>query len=210
MQLNPEMYAAYQMRFDVQLRVSRMFSAQTVAEPRQDGFLRYSEDMKSQSTHVRTLSNVEKAALPASICADIELDLVEIHRRKWTPFTPYYVSVVRGNKVYYPNDPGPSGHPLHLAHLVHEVVHVWQYLHLGVSLFDPQWVYDRRYRYHLNDGDIFRSFGLEQQAAIAEDSFRIQNGLAYRWARNKPSTRLLDHTVSRCNAPVNLPIAWRA
>ncbi|NNC37994.1 MAG: hypothetical protein HKO02_11090 [Hyphomonadaceae bacterium] len=155
--------------------------------------------MKSQSYPIRRLSAFESNIIPASISAGIDLDAIEIHKRKWTFLTPAYCSVVRGNKIYFPNDPGPSCHPLHLAHLVHEVVHVWQYLHLGISLFHPRWAYDRRYQYQLNPGDRFLSFGWEQQAAIVEDCCRVQHGLPERWAINSPCPDLLAHTIACCD-----------
>lgn len=163
--------------------------------------------MKSQSYPIRRLSVSEKKIIPASISAGIDLDAIEIHKRRWTFLTPSHYSVVRGNKIFYPKDPGPSRDLLHLAHLVHEVVHVWQYEKLGIGMYAPQWL-DRRYHYELHQGDIFQSFGLEQQAAIVEDSFRVQNGLKPRWAENSPSLHLLRETVEDCDAPVKAATGW--
>jgi len=153
--------------------------------------------MRSKNTQARSLSELEKSVIPAAISAGIDLDAIEIHKQKWTIFTPANVSVVRGNKIFYPNDPGPSENLNHLAHLVHETVHVWQYAYLGVGFYDPRWL-DRRYRYWLDEGDLFQSFGLEQQASMTEDSFRVHNGLPTRWAKNRPSADLLAGTVRAC------------
>lgn len=146
---------------------------------------------------VRALAEIEIDALPPIIGQCIDLSVVEIHRRRWTPLTPKNVTVVRGNKIFYPGDPGPIDRVYHLAHLVHEMVHVWQYLHVGVGLYSPRWI-DRRYHYTLSDGKRFGDFGLEQQAAMFEDFFRAGNGLKYRWAQSDPSLSQLTDTLRTC------------
>jgi len=77
---------------------------------------------------MRALADIEKRVLPPIIGSCIDLDAVEIHDRTWTPLTPKNVTVVRGHKIFYPGDPGPVDRLGHLAHMVHEMVHVWQYL----------------------------------------------------------------------------------
>lgn len=153
-------------------------------------------------TNARNLSRLEKSVIPASIAAGLDLDAIEIHKRKWTFLTPANVTVARGTKIFYPNDPGSprqlTDNLRHLAHMVHEVVHVWQYEKLGINFYAPQWL-DRRYHYRLKAGDMFQSFGLEQQAAIAEDSFLVRHRLQPRWAKNNPSLQLLQKTVANCD-----------
>jgi len=157
-------------------------------------------------TNVRNLSGLEKSVIPVSIAAGIDLDAIKIHKRRWTILTPSNVTVARGTKIFYPNDPGPpqklTDNVRHLAHMVHEVVHVWQYEKLGINFYAPQWL-DRRYHYRLNEGDVFQSFGLEQQAAITEDSFLVKNRLRPRWAKNSPSLELLEETVAGCDMNPN-------
>ena len=151
--------------------------------------------MSSTALMFRPLTALEKEAIPPPIAGGIVLDRIEIHRRKWTPLTPGNVTVVRGYKIFYPNEPSHCAGIHHLAHLVHEVVHVWQYKFLGVGLYSPRWL-DRRYHYTLNENDSFLSFGLEQQASIVEDYFRVKNGLDCRRGDNQPSLPLLEKTVT--------------
>ncbi len=146
---------------------------------------------------VRKLSMLEKSLLPARMAKNIDLDAVEIHDRPWMVLTPRNVTVVRGYKIFYPGDPGPLESITHLAHLVHELVHVWQYVYRGVSLYSPRWA-DRRYRYRLYDGDHFSNFGLEQQAAIVEDGFLMRHGFRPRWAQNSPELRHVTETINTC------------
>jgi len=135
---------------------------------------------------IRYLSAQEQSVVSDVITTCIDLNEIEIHKKRWTPLTPKNVTVVRGHKIFYPGDPGPIENPYHLAHLVHEIVHVWQYKHIGIGLYSARWL-DRRYRYSLLPGDKLSDFGLEQQACIFEDHFRLSRGLNRRWAINEPS-----------------------
>ena len=147
---------------------------------------------------MRRLGNIEIQALPPIIGQCIDLGGVEIHDKSWTPLTPKNVTVVRGHKVFYPGDPGPIDQVYHLAHMVHEMVHVWQYLHMGVGLYSPRWI-DRRYHYEITPGKRFKSFGLEQQASMFEDYFRAKNYLPYRWAQGSPSLEEIAATLRTCS-----------
>lgn len=144
---------------------------------------------------VRHLSPREKSVIPQVITECIDLNSVEIHGKRWTPLTPKNVTVVRGYKIFYPGDPGPVENPYHLAHLVHEIAHVWQYKHVGIGLYSARWL-DRRYHYRLLPGDKFSRFGLEQQACIFEDHFRLSCGLERRWALNTPSEEELADCIA--------------
>ena len=80
------------------------------------------------------------------------------------------------------------------AVLVHELVHVWQYHHLGVVYIPralaAQW---SRHGYNYGGADNLRAaiaagkslldFNYEQQATIIEDYFRIKHGLRPQWSR---------------------------
>jgi len=146
---------------------------------------------------IRALSMLEKSLLPRRMAQNLDLDRIEVHDRPWTFLTPKNVTVVRGHKIFYPGDPGPAEHITHLAHIVHELVHVWQYLYSGVGMYSLRWV-DRRYRYSLYDGDHFSSFGLEQQAAIVEDGFLMRHGFQPRWARNALKLGQINNTIDTC------------
>ena len=147
---------------------------------------------------MRRLGDIEVEALPDIIINCLDLGGVEIHNKPWTPLTPRNVTVVRGHKIFYPGDPGPIDHVGHLAHMVHEMVHIWQYLYLGVGLYSPRWI-DRRYRYALTPEKRFKSYGLEQQASMFEDFFRRGNGLPYRWAMGDPTLEDLMATLRTCS-----------
>lgn len=155
---------------------------------------------------MRRLAENEIEALPEIIGHCIDIGSVEIHDRSWTPLTPKNITVVRGHKIFYPGDPGPVERTGHLAHMVHEMVHVWQYLHMGIGLYSPRWI-DRRYRYELAPGKRFKEFGLEQQASMFEDFYRRGNGLPYRWAQGEPSVIELAETLRTCSEDYGPEIA---
>ncbi|NNE58319.1 MAG: hypothetical protein HKN36_09445 [Hellea sp.] len=146
----------------------------------------------------RGLSDAEKAAIPEQIARGIDLDKIQIIPRKWTIFTPKNITVTRGYKIFYPTDNGPSENVYHLAHIVHEVVHVWQYIYKKVGLYSLRWL-NRQYHYELGHDDRFKKFGLEQQAALIEDHYRQSHGLTARWAINDPDLELLARTVMYCD-----------
>ena len=153
--------------------------------------------MTTTSSPVRFLSLSEREVIPDIIQRTLDLDIVEIHKRRWTFLTPDNVTVVRGHKIFYPRDPGPNDSLYHLAHLVHEIVHVWQYLYMGIGLYSPRWL-DRRYKYTIHPEKRFGAYGLEQQAAIFEDAFRLANDLPFRWAQNEPSAEALQKVLKTC------------
>jgi len=82
--------------------------------------------------------------------------------------------------------------------LVHELVHVWQYLQSG-SIYIPRALYAQRtqegYNYGgvtalsacLHRGGSLQDFNLEQQADIISDYFCIREGLPPRWGRGGPA-----------------------
>jgi hypothetical protein len=55
------------------------------------------------------------------------------------------------------------------AWLIHELVHVWQ-IQQGMKVVRHA-LFDRRYRYALEEGKSFFQYGLEQQAQMVEDYF---------------------------------------
>ena len=137
--------------------------------------------------------------MPTILSEYIDLEKIEIHKRRWTPLTPYNITVTRGYRIYFPGDPGPAENLSHLAHLIHETVHVWQYEYWGVGLYSPRWL-NRKYHYRLLETDRLLTFGLEQQAALIEDWFRKSRGLSYRWAENDPPLSRLEAIIQACEA----------
>ncbi len=87
--------------------------------------------------------------------------------------------------------------------LVHELVHVWQYLRHG-SVYIPRALLAQRSRMGYDYGGMralqravgadcgLEAFNFEQQADIIADAFRIGQGLAPRWLRpgERPDIRL--------------------
>ena len=149
---------------------------------------------------MRPLTDTEKAAIPAQISSLIDLEKIEIHDRRWTPLTPRTITVARGYKIFWPGAPVSPTKIFELAHIVHEVAHVWQYKHLGVSMYSPRWL-DRRYDYRLNAGDRFLSFGLEQQASIIEDHYLLSQNFPPRRAQNNPRAALYDEILDQLTSP---------
>ena len=82
--------------------------------------------------------------------------------------------------------------PIPPAILVHEVVHVWQYVHRG-ALYIPRALAAQRSRegYHygglagLLAASSLDDFNYEQMAAVVEDYFRITQGLSPRYVGNR-------------------------
>ena len=81
--------------------------------------------------------------------------------------------------------------------LIHELVHVWQYLQSG-SIYIPRALYAQRtvegYNYGgvralkdcLQRGGSLHDFNLEQQADIISDYFCIREGMLPRWGNSNP------------------------
>lgn len=82
------------------------------------------------------------------------------------------------------------------AHFVHEMVHVWQHGQ-GIDvmagslreLVDHRGDYHRSYAYTLKRGRAFTSYGIEQQASILGDYFRISIGMKPRDLANRKLSR---------------------
>ncbi|MBJ9986411.1 type IV secretion protein Rhs [Acinetobacter sp. S40] len=62
---------------------------------------------------------------------------------------------------------------------IHELVHVWQ-VQQGIKLI-RQGLFDRKYRYALEQGKQFLHYGIEQQAQMVQDYFiRLHTGQSCR------------------------------
>lgn len=104
-----------------------------------------------------------------------------------TQWSPRPLIMVRGAEIFWPTpapaDCADAGRPALTALFVHELIHLWQYQsgRFSVLLYAVTFA-PLRYHYRLAVGRGFLSFGYEQQAAIAEDYWRMTHGLAARWA----------------------------
>ena len=106
---------------------------------------------------------------------------VRIWARPFTPFQPKRTAVTPLGAIHFrPEDhlPDFSTSWADMAWLIHELVHVWQ--HQTGQWVLPRGLWERRYQYDVLDRP-FRRYGIEQQAAIVEDWFRLTcNQLPYR------------------------------
>ena len=125
----------------------------------------------------RPLTQGERA-LAASIFGDaVDYDPVRIRRRKWFPFQPRHtVMAPCGHIHFHPASPlwsdDFSAEPLHRQGLfIHEMVHVWQAQKRGRFYLPLMRHPFCRYRYRLEPGRAFESYGLEQQAEIVRHAF---------------------------------------
>jgi hypothetical protein len=69
------------------------------------------------------------------------------------------------------------------AVLIHEGVHRWQRMQWGYVTYMSRGAAEggKGYRYRLSDltkPDAFNNLGMEQQAAVVEDYYRLRNGVA--------------------------------
>jgi hypothetical protein len=119
---------------------------------------------------------------PPPLARAVDLDHVRIIARWHTPIAALLkVTIVRGARIFWMNAPEEATTLGERAHLAHELVHVWQYLGLrrtGIELLSQ-----RIYRYALEPGRTFASYGYEQQASIVEDYVRLKEGEGARRAR---------------------------
>lgn len=125
----------------------------------------------------RPLTEGERA-LAASVFGDaVDYGAVRIRRRKWFPFQPRHVVMAPCGHIHF----HPASHlwsddfsaePLHLQGLlIHEMVHVWQAQTRGRFYLPLMRHPFCRYRYRLEPGRPFESYGLEQQAEIVRHAF---------------------------------------
>ncbi len=133
-------------------------------------------------TLVRPLSSTEARLLPPPLAEAFDLGEVRIVTRFHTPIAAALkVTIVRGSRIFWANAPEEATSLAERAHLAHELVHVWQYRSL--RRFGVELLASRVYRYRLESGRTFLSYGYEQQAAIVEDYVRIKDGASPRWAQ---------------------------
>lgn len=128
----------------------------------------------------RPLTEAERA-LARSVFGDaIALDAVRICHRKWWLFQPRRVTMApRGHIHFHPKSPSycdcfASASIGYQGHLVHELVHVWQYQQ-GVNLILRRHPFCR-YSYSIKPGWTLGRYGIEQQAEIVRHVFMLRVG----------------------------------
>lgn len=110
-------------------------------------------------------------ALARSVFADqLQVDAVRLYACRWV-LRGYAISP-NGHVYFHPEDwrEDFTESPLNIqSWLIHELVHVWQ-VQQGMAVLRRA-VFDRRYRYQLEQGKPFLAYGIEQQAQIVQDYF---------------------------------------
>ena len=128
----------------------------------------------------RPLSPGETALAASVFGVALDPARVQLHHAKWFPFQPKRVTMAPDGCIWFHPD-GDSwssdfaAEPLPLRALfVHELVHCWQHqCGLNLILRRPPFA---RYRYALTPGKPFERYGIEQQACIVEDAYRLREG----------------------------------
>jgi RHS repeat-associated protein len=110
---------------------------------------------------------------------------VNVYNKKYDPLQRDNTTVTPDGNMYVPpgnpmySDDYSQGTEDQKCHFMHEMTHVWQYQHgtdvkTRRALCEIFGGIDCTYDYHLNTGD-WGSYGIEQQAAIISDYYRIKN-----------------------------------
>lgn len=146
------------------------------------------DDEPGKDAHVittrdgRALTPGEVALAASMFGGAIDYALVRIVHRKWAFFQPPNVVMAPLGRIHFhPRGglyrPDFAEAPLDLQALfVHEMVHVWQHqCGIYLPLRRHPWC---RYDYTLVPGRPFARYGIEQQAEIVADAFRLRHGLS--------------------------------
>ncbi len=103
-----------------------------------------------------------------------------MRRRKWFPFQPRHVTMApTGHLHFHPKGDNycedfSQASPSLQAHFIHEMTHVWQMQSKG-WWYVPLWgAVQRKYSYKLIPGKPLEAYGIEQQAEIVADAFRLR------------------------------------
>ncbi|WP_130803241.1 type IV secretion protein Rhs [Acinetobacter ihumii] len=118
----------------------------------------------------RKLTQAEKHLATSVFGRAIELDRVQIIAHRWV--IQHFAISPNGNIYFNPanwhEDFAQQSIQLQ-SWFIHELVHVWQFQQ-GVKLI-RQGIFDRKYRYVLEQGKQFFQYGIEQQAQMVQDYF---------------------------------------
>ncbi|MET0362090.1 MAG: vgr related protein [Sphingobium sp.] len=130
----------------------------------------------------RPLSDGERRLARAMFGGAIDLDAVMLRWRKWWLFQPRRVTMAPRGHIHF----HPAGQdyrdcfthaPLALqAHLIHELVHVWQHQQ-GINLLLRRHPFCR-YSYAIRPGWSLDRYGIEQQAEIVRHIFLLRHGVS--------------------------------
>ncbi|GAA6166825.1 hypothetical protein [Sessilibacter corallicola] len=132
----------------------------------------------------RSLTPSEISLAKSIFSNSIDYTLVKIYDGKYMPFQPYASGMTPNGRIYvngiYKKDYGITKDEIK-AFFIHEMVHVYQYqlkiLNLigsaiGSSLKNG-FNYTQSYQYRLDANKDLLDYGIEQQAQIIEDYYRV-------------------------------------
>ena len=130
---------------------------------------------------IRPLTPGERAIAAAVFGAALDPGPVRVRCAKWFLFQPAWVTMAPDGDIWcHPNGDvwatDFSACPLwQRALFVHELVHVWQH-QCGINLILKRRPFSRYAYLPLVPGKPFGTYGLEQQAVIVEDWYRLGQG----------------------------------
>lgn len=142
---------------------------------------------------LRRLTEWERAQLEVIFGDSIPYARIRIDERAHLGPRQYRFLYVSFHTI---NSWGPISEPT----LVHEVVHVWQYVHFG-AVYIPRALAAQRTREGYNYGGLpglraaksLESFNYEQMADVIEDAFRLANGYPPQWVRGCTAAELPNY-----------------
>ncbi|ONF97065.1 vgr related protein [Sphingomonas jeddahensis] len=129
---------------------------------------------------IRGLTSGERELARSIYRNAIDLDRVEIRRRRWWPLQPRNVVMApRGHVHFHPHDTNWSEdfsreHGGLQGLFLHELCHVWQHQQ-GVFLPIARHPFCR-YHYSFVPGWPLKRYGIEQQAEIVRHAFLLRQG----------------------------------
>jgi hypothetical protein len=119
-------------------------------------------------------------AIAAAVFGDaLDPTRATVRRRKFWMFHPWWVTMAPDGHIWcHPNgftwSADYAGESINgRAHFVHEMVHVWQH-QSGRNLIVARPPL-ARYNYRLLPGKAFTDYGIEQQACIVADAYRLRD-----------------------------------
>ncbi len=129
---------------------------------------------------VRALTPAERALAASVFGAAIDLDRPTVRNAKFWIFHPRRVTMAPDGHLWchprgYNWCADYAAQPLGMqAHFIHELTHVWQAQHGGhLAWRRPPFA---RYGYAITPGKPFDHYGIEQQACLVADAFRLRAG----------------------------------
>lgn len=130
---------------------------------------------------VRALTPGERA-IAADVFGDaLDREPVRLRRAKWFMFQPAWVTMAPDGDIWcHPNggvwsDDFSLGPLWQRALFVHELTHVWQH-QCGINLILKRRPFTPYAYLPLVPGRAFADYGIEQQAVIVEDAYRLSQG----------------------------------